>query len=568
MSSKRYAISLGVALAAVFVPAASYAVRPATADGPMNKTVTVNVAVFEQSGEPVSGLTEDQLTVVEDGRPVEIRRLLELGGGAHAASVPVHTVIVFDNRRLQKRHRSAVIESLGAFLETQTSRGHALMVAVLGERREVVQPFTDDLATIAAALDAVGEMPTRGQRSASRALTLRRDLAEAGSLSRNAFPGNTAAGFAGDDVFGSLQAQRLKADLDEYRRTEFNEVRGSVLQLAGLLESLSGVPGPKHVLVVSEKLTMWPGLDLYRTLFRQLGREAESINLLRPDEWRRQMELRAQFGMLANVAQASGVAVHVIDTYDHDRDRTDFNYSGQDMDRFFGSYTDSMGTIAEEDLEGAQDIAAGSRYVAGATGGSMLAAGRGYDAFLQRFQRRVSSGYWVEYDRREGETLLHELDVRVPGEDRFVAHPRQVIAVDPDRRLANEVIARLKLDTGRDPLGIEASLGPAEPYEGETTVRTVRVTVPADTLTLEVDGGTARGRIGVIVSVMEDDGDIVEPRIIEFPIEISSDRIGRGVRALAKVRLLFSPASERLAVAVRDEASGIASTTAFAIGGG
>lgn len=561
--SVSFVLVVVIVVSAMLIPRISPAQGSASVAEDVEKTVHVSLAVMAENGEPVAGLEPSELTVLEDGRSVNIDRLVEVGT-ADATDVPVHTVVVFDNRSLQKRRRAELIEVLKPFVRRGCQLGHQMMVVTLPEEGETVRSFTGGTERLQSALDSVAATETEGEKSASRRRTLRRDVASA-STTRDAFAGNTAPQFAGDDAFGSLQTQRLKSELDEFRRSEFNRVRQSVLQLAGLLESLSGVPGVEHVVVATENLTMWPGLDVYRVLFRQLGTQAQALNLTPPDVWRQEMELSAQFGMLSNVAQASGIAVHIIDAYDQERDRGDMDFSEQDMRSFYASGTDSLATMGEDDLGASQDVTAGSRYVARTTGGSILAATRNYDKFLERLSRRISSGYFLEYSRREGETQLHDLEVQVPGSDGLVVYPTQVIGVEPNQRLANEVIARLRFDTGRDPLHIEASLGAAEPYEGDKVVRTVGVTVPVDKLTMEVDGDTARGRIGVIVSVMEEGGEIVQPRIVQFPVEVSADQLGSGVRSLAKVRLLFGPTSKRLAVAVRDEASGLASTTALRV---
>jgi hypothetical protein len=123
-------------------------------------------------------------------------------------------------------------------------------------RFEVLLPFSADPAAVAAALDEASTLPVHGQESDMARLTAVKTIV---TLERQNISQDTPCS---PDIVEPVKG---------YAELTRQEVRGTLQQLAVLVNSLAGVPGRKAVLYVSDGIPLQPGAELFEVLNQICG---------------------------------------------------------------------------------------------------------------------------------------------------------------------------------------------------------------------------------------------------------------------------------------------------------
>lgn len=175
---------------------------PATAQGESgyklsvtSDLVLVNVVARDKSGRLVTDLKSSDFTVLEDGKPQQIRSFdiespdtapapqspnmtpqLTVGGSAtprapQAAPVDVHDrrliVIVFDMTSMQPEEVRRAADAALQYIERSMSPADLVAVATLGDSLQVLQDFTSDQAQIKRVLDQLNGSEEQGFEATS-----------------------------------------------------------------------------------------------------------------------------------------------------------------------------------------------------------------------------------------------------------------------------------------------------------------------------------------------------------------------------------------------------------------
>ena len=142
------------------------------------RVVNIEAVVTDKNGDPVSGLTADNFTIVDDGEELDITNFfvvegsqivgsddLELGLDAvpaQAASGPetrnLNLVMLVDNLHTDPRNRNQIFSELRRFLGNLDPEDRILIVN-LGDRLTIETSFTNNL-------DEITEVLSRRQRQA------------------------------------------------------------------------------------------------------------------------------------------------------------------------------------------------------------------------------------------------------------------------------------------------------------------------------------------------------------------------------------------------------------------
>ncbi len=139
----------------------SFTAVAATQDRPVfsveSDLVVVHVAVKDTKGQPLSGLTKDAFSVLEDGRPQPIRFFT-------SEDAPVTVGLVVDNSGSMQPNRARVVLATKAFAEASNPEDELFVLAFNDDVRALLptaHPFTSDAATLR---DAVaGALGARGR---------------------------------------------------------------------------------------------------------------------------------------------------------------------------------------------------------------------------------------------------------------------------------------------------------------------------------------------------------------------------------------------------------------------
>ncbi len=594
---------------------------PATQGITFTDTVEVNVislyvTVVDRKGSPVMDLSAADFEVEDGGQTMEITNFSVIGSAATGIAAaeaspggddgaaqsrvdrvvqPSYVAVVFDNPGLEKRQRKRVLKALEDWVPTVVADGNRVMVAVLDPEPVVLTPFTADPYLILSALDEVSQRPTQGDMSKSNRRVLTRNIQAAqtidsefrmvgpdenpspsGSGGGSGSSGGTRAGRSSTGMsqlvthgeMGKQLARQYYAQIETLRRQEYSRIGASLVGIDWLIRGITGLPGRKDVLWVTEDLMMQPGVDVYETFFTKFETWAQDLSLDQPPIWGSKLELRNEFQYIAGVSQVASTVLHVVDASDRDREAASADYGASDSSSHMNVSTAGGGATGGYDLSRAWTQSEGAQYLSVATGGSFFGNSRNFGGFFDELSGLVGTYYSIGY-RSPGppDGMLHDVSVKVLRDDVRVLTHERVPNPTRDQVLSNIAISRLMINEGPNPLGLSVALGATEPADdGNNYIQEVLLRIPASNLLLEQDGPNHVGRIAVAVVASGADGNPTPPRLLELTILVPADRMTPGVIAQSRLRLMMEQGSKNLAVAVRDEGSGTESSARAASG--
>lgn len=519
------------------------------------------VTVTDRDGEPVTGLAPADFVVVEDGREVEITHFAAYAPrsgpveaaeegpaevAAEAGSPPglepstgPQVALLFDNTSLRIKNRSRVVAELRVFSDRVLAGGGRVLVSTADPELSVLTPFTASSEVVASALDEVLTSKVDGDALASRKRLIERDIHQVRIVDPNLRIRD----------YGAAQERRIEADVEAYRSLESKRVRNSFASLEELLRILNGVPGRTTVLWVGEDVPLKPALDLYRLVYDKFRGVAQ---LDPPEIWGSEQDLTREVQRLAGVAQTGPVTVHFLDSGDRARDVGGADLGSASAESVLASATTlSYGF----DPVRIRDVVEGSQYMAEVTGGEALVGTRNVAPYLDRLGNLLDSYYSLGYTRPGApDGSLHSVKVEVKQPGLSVATQQKVRNSPTEERLGDVALSRLQLDEGVNTIGMELILGAPRPAENARGIlRSVGVKIPTDAvLLLPVEGGLV-GEMMMAVRVLDRKGAPSKPQIDVGPVTVPE-----GVsHVYFEVPLLIPRGARRIAVAIRDELSGV-----------
>jgi VWFA-related protein len=567
--------------------------------------VNIYVTVVDRKGDPVKGLTAADFRIEEGGEPMEITNFSAIGtvevgiageasvagsepaagaGAPAAQALPVSQVaVVFDHTGLEKRQRGRVLKALVPWAGSATANGGRVMVAVLEPELKILQPLTSDPSLVVSALEEVNQRPTQGDMIKSSKRLLVRDIQAAQTVSMDLQPmqppATTGGGGGGGGTgggtqptqgnspwtqampvvgaMGEQQARTYLNQIETLRHQEWSRVGQTLVGMDRLIRGMTGLPGRKDVLWVTEDLMIYPGIDLYHVFFTKFSSLSQKMSIVQPELWATERELLDEFRYIADVSQIAGTVVHVVDASDRDREAANTGSAGADPDTQWVTDQRGRGATAGYDFSAMRSLEEGSAFLAQATGGSMFGSSRNFSDYFDTFGQLLGSYYFIGY-RRPGppDGKVHDYTVRLTRDDLLVRTHERVPNPSADQRLADVAASRLLINEGLNPLELAVSLGSTEPAEGDRYVQEIRLQVPARNLVLVEDGANQVGTLAVAVVAADAQGNPLPARLLQLTLRLPSERVNPGTLAMARLRLLVEKASSQVAVAVRDQRSG------------
>ncbi|HEX6862000.1 MAG TPA: VWA domain-containing protein, partial [Thermoanaerobaculia bacterium] len=239
--------------------------------------VNVDAYVTGKDGQPVAGLGKDDFEVFEDGKRVEITNFEAVDRAAAPAGSPapagssalpgtaaahpedgLRLVVYVDNFNLRMANRSRAVRQLREFLTRKLVPGDQVMIVTYDLGLSVRLPFTGDPAAISAALDGLGTLTVQGEeddRAKRQAFQAMMDIQTVSVNSPVPIP----------------CPLDIATPAHSYASAKRQEVRRTFGALTTLVNSLSGVPGRKALLHVSDGISFTPGEELFQFLYEICG---------------------------------------------------------------------------------------------------------------------------------------------------------------------------------------------------------------------------------------------------------------------------------------------------------
>jgi VWFA-related protein len=485
------------------------------------------------------------------------------------------------------------------FLGRELTPRDRVMVASYNQGFAVRLPFTSDPAAVDAALAEIEKLATGGT-----SIDLQRQQAFRQIMS---IQEASVADFK-DPVPCPLEIARPAHDFAQLRRDEAMRNLGS---LTVLVNSLSGVPGRKAVLYVSDGIPAVPGEEVFQFLAELcgggsssgLGRstpgntyETESDQetdedgrpvgrpsprdpsldplavydtlALGPRSYKgvsqapldaQGYSLVKQLGALVSHANSQRVTLYTLQASGAEAPSASDAAAGP-TERLFQFA--SIGTAQRASLQNSLHA------LADGTGGRAMLDVNDFKPELARmredFESYYSLGFTPSHKSAGGE---HRLEVRVKRKGAQLRYRESYRDKTPIERAVDRTLAALLYGIEDNPLKIEVELGEQSPGPSGTVALPVRLRIPLSKVAVLRGDDVYEGNLRVLVATRTADGRASAVKQVPVPIRIPRDEV---LHALGQVyvytlTLNLVPGEQKVAVGVRDDTSATTSYLSRAV---
>jgi VWFA-related protein len=552
--------------------------------------VNVDVYATDKNGQRISGLGKDDFELLEDGKRVPISNfeVVAADAAAAAASGPVaarapedavNLVVYFDDFNIRPAHRAKAVQQLGDFLAHKLVPGDRVMLVTYDLGLHVRFPFTSDPAVIAKGLAEIGTLATHGgetDRDRSQSFEAMMDI-QRDSLA--------------DPTDPVPCPQNIVTPAQAYAAARRQEVLRSISTLTVLVNSLSGVPGRKALLHVSDGLPLNPGEELFEFLLELCGGQSTGGGQTaapenpsggrfggnkNPDELTvydsaslgvksyqaaSQAMLDAQsysvaksLQSLAAHANAQRVTFYMLQAAGLQGPNTADAASGP-ADRLFQSV--GVGSSLRSNHQDSLQL------LADGTGGRSILNTNDFLPDLARMREDLSSFYSLGFTPpHTGDAHEHKLEVRVrrPG---VRLRYRQSYRDKPTiEKVVDRTLATLLYGVEDNPLEVAVEIGDVTPAAGGQLTVPVRLRIPLFKLAILKQEENFEGKLRILVATRDEAGGASPVRQVDVPLRIPRKEVlnAMGQYYVYTLTLTLKPGLQHVAVAVRDE---IAATTSY-----
>ncbi|MEW6335809.1 MAG: VWA domain-containing protein [Acidobacteriota bacterium] len=507
--------------------------------------VNVDVSVTDSKRKPVRGLTTADFEVYQNGKLQQItnfaeytRALPETSNAPAPTAVPTvvpteppvatgteapvrrdprFVVLYVDNENIMPFNRNRVLTKVTSWVRENLQAPDQAMVVGYQRSLKVLQPFTTNPDDVVEALRAVRTY-TGGR---SEVNSTRKDIED--FIYQNA-----------------EQGQNYDQAMDRVRsfaREQRSNLTFTVRAIQELIGMMSGLPGKKAIVYVSDGLPMNPGLELY---YEIQERYRDPSALTQSFEY----EATGMFRSLVTSATASGVTFYTIDARGLEADlgieaenRTARSTVAAGVART--NYQDSLVYIAEQ------------------TGGIAIINTNDVSGGLERIADDLHSFYSLGYRLvPTGTDRMHRIEVKVKGHPEYkLNYRRNFIEKSLPTRIADRVMSGLAFDLEDNPLAITITAGVPAPASSGRWTLPVETRVPIEKIALIPDGDKLLGYIMVYYAARDDEGKQSDLQRVEHRVEIPQAEYedARRKNYLVSSSLLLESGTYRISVGVRDQ---------------
>ena len=576
-----------LAAAALLLSAPLSAAAPPPAPPSFGETVEVNVVnvdvyVTDKNGHRVGGLKKGDFEVLEDGKTVAVSNFEELSparpavretspaaplapGAPAAAAAPAEAtdpqrqlslVVFVDNLHIRPQNRARAVEQIRKFLAQSVRPGDRVMLATYDNNLRVRRAFTGDRQAVDATLGEIERLPSYGLQEDSARREAYRTMLDLNSIHK-----------CGAEIIKPVEGYAEQTRADALR---------TVGALTVTINSLSGVPGHKALLFVSDGISVTPGEELFEAASELCGGSAATGISTKDDSPEgphadaiqdaagakyspEQAALDAQkysvakrFEDLAAHASANRVTFYTLQASGL---QTTSSAEVDVSERLLQSGT--IQQIQTSNLKGSLTALAVD------TGGRAMLDANDFLPDLARMQEDFESYYSLGYTpAHNGDGRDHRIEVKLKRPGLKVRY-RQTYRDKPVlEKMADRTLAALFHGFEENPLEIQIEIGDPSPAgDGQYSVP-VRLRIPLFKLAILNQQETYQGKLRLLVATRDDNGGASPVRQVEVPLNIPRKEVlsALGQYYLYTLTLKMKPGAQHVAVAVRDE---IAATTSY-----
>ena len=507
--------------------------------------VNVDVYVTDKSGKRISGLTQDDFEVFENGKKIAITNFYAVEGGKarvtgdeppppavepgkpapppQAAPLPedqrLRLIVYIDNFNIHPFNRNRVMREIRAFLGQKLRREDQVMLASYDRSLKVRRTFTSDMGLINDALVELEKVSGHAIHHDSERRDVLRNIEE------------------------SRSASEALAHARGYAQSTFNDLSFSVDAIKDMVSSLAGMPGRKAILYVSDGLQMIAGEDVFYAVQSKYGEQSTGLTeAMQFDISRRLIELAA-------TANANRVTFYTIDAAGL---RVYSSISAENQTAGQGVYVDSIQI---------SNLQAPLQMLAEKTGGVAIINANQVTPHLEKVAQDFGTYYSIGYTPPHyGDGRYYKIDVKLKQKQKglLVRHREGYRDKSSDARMSDGTLAALNFPFEDNKFGLELEFGKMTQSDSGHFLVPVLVKIPLDKVVMVPREQSHEARLRLYIAAMDSDGGISDVQQVQLPISIPAADVSNtaGKHYAYSVNLLMRRGDQKVAVGVRDDVAG------------
>lgn len=515
----------------------------------------VNIPVFvtDKKGNAITDLAKEDFKILQDGQERvltnfklyteevyesyrdEIKKI-ETAGRDHLPDAvnelpelrASYMAIYVDHENLRPLDRNRILNQLATFVRENCQPPIQMMVASYNRSLKIEQAFTSDSNEV---MDALRRMrKTTGGRTNrdSERKDIYDQMERDKQQSQGGSQGSQQSGYGGhSQVYGQVA---------QFAEEELNNLQFTLGALRETLTMLSGLPGKKSMLYISNGLPMVPGMDMFYGMANAYNDPSLITQGTRYNQYR-------QFDSLVSTANAQGVTFYTIDA------------SG--LQAAAGGTAEYASPMDNEAASVSRDNYQDSiRFMADGTGGVAIFNSNDIRGRMGRIEQDFYVYYSLGYTlQSSGSDKVHKIKVEIPDfPDYRLRYRRRMVEKSMETRVHDRVVTGLMFDIHENPMRISCETGVPAPASEDRWTVPFELQVPIDLVAMLPEGEDYVGRVTMFVAVRDRKGkqsDVVRQEH-ELRIPQAQYDDARGKYYTLVNRLLMESGSYRVAVGLYD----------------
>ena len=539
--------------------------------------ITIEVRATDRTGQPIAGLDRRDFQLLEDGKPVEITHFASIEPAAANSPAPAapaapreavappsatpaeggtHLLVYVDDQHLRPAHRARVLRQVGDFANAHLLPADRVSVVSDDLGLKLRLPFSTDRAALGRVLAEIEATPAAGvdtelaRRSAFESMMNEQEV--------HAKQG----GYCGSSV---------AAHVRDYAKAMRADALRTLGRLRFVVNSLAGVTGRKALLLVTDGIPLNPGEELAQAFFGLCGGGAAREGVYIRDELSPVDSLG--YSKPGNV---NDVALDV-QSYSIDEElrrlAAHANAQGVSLYTLQASGLQAGGGASLGPDERLLELQAVSStlasnlkqplvFLASETGGRALLDGNDYSADLVRMRQELATYYSLGFaPTHQGDGKEHRIEVRLSRPGARLDYRRNYRDKPPIEQTIDRTLAALMHGFADNPLDVRLESGDGTDAGDGMVAIPLHLHIPLFRLSLVPSGETFAGKLRLLVVTSTAGGEPSQVRQVEVPVTVPRQKmlIAYGQYFLYDLTLRLPPGQQRVAVAVRDEVSSLAS---------
>jgi VWFA-related protein len=533
--------------------------------------VSFEVYVFDREGRPIPGLTVNDFEVYEDGDRVEISHFFASEGvvtdptaaaagsqlgSEESPSQRLFLVVYVDETNLRIGRRKLILENLRDFFTQDFPGDLQVMLVSYDGALQVKQPLSADRSTLLTALDELKRDASISSHMVKSRIM--REIQRYGnkqlSLEMVQPQGGASMGAFADPMEHIIMARSLLRDVESYAQERRHRTLANLETMRHFVRSLSGLPGRKAIMYVSDGIELRPGEDLFR-LWQYAYTQLALDEGMTPSINSRRYSVSSDMRKLVEYANAYRVSFYTLSSL-----------ADQIVQSTSAASAGIEGTSGIEILPWTSEEA--FIQMTSGTGGRSLANNDKLAEHLDEVAEELSSYYSLGYrPPHEQDDRYHRIRVKVNRDKARVRHRSGYRSKSNAELMADRTLSAAIHGVTDNPLEVSLdTLDEVARDDGNYTVRLL-IKVPLKQIVLLPQQAIHQGQISVFVVVRDFQGGISSVTRREYPLEIPNEHYLAAVSRDAgfALGLAMREGEQVIAVGIRDELGNVESTATLDI---